>query len=177
MIKDEKEYEYTQYWISRFQQSIDALNENKTLKENDPIRWQVHYESLDSHLIVLQEEITEYERLINCDKSQPLKIQVENFNKLPDVLIKARIAAKLSQKQLADILGIEEQRIKEFEDKDYQDASFSEILEVSAALGVEFDKAFVKVDFEEIEEGKKSRDKWRKWREKRQLQNNPQLSV
>lgn len=38
---------------------------------------------------------------------------------------------------------------------------------VSAALGVEFDNAFVKVDFEEIEAGKKSALKWRKWREKR----------
>lgn len=177
MIKDEKQYEYTQYWISRFQQSIDALNQNKTLKENDPLRWQVHYESLDSQLIVLQKEIMEYEKLNNCDKSQPLKIYVENFNKLPDVLIKARIAAKMSQQELAYLLGIEEQRIKECEDKDYQCASFCEILEVSAALGVEFDNAFVKVDFEEIEAGKNSAEKWRKWREERQLQNNPQLNV
>ena len=117
--------------------------------------------------MALQEEIEEYENLINCDNNQPIKIQVENFNKLPDVLIKARIAAKMTPKELADILGIEEQRIKECEDKDYQCASFCEILEVSAALGVEFDNAFVKVDFVEIEAGKKSALKWRKWREKR----------
>ncbi len=118
-------------------------------------------------IMTLQEEIAEYEKLFNCDKSQPIKIQVENFNKLADVLIKARIAAKISQKELADILGFEEQRIKECEDKDYQCASFCEILEVSAALGVEFDNAFVQVNFLEIEEGKKSAQKWHEWRELR----------
>lgn len=91
-----------------------------------------------------------------------MKIQVENFNKLPDVLIKARIAAKMSQKELADILGISEERIKECEDKDYQCASFLEVLDVSEALGVEFKNAFVQVNFEEIEEFKKAALKWQK---------------
>jgi DNA-directed RNA polymerase specialized sigma subunit len=59
----------------------------------------------------LHEEIAEYEQLTNCDKKQKIKIKVENFNKLPDVLIKARIAAKMSQKELADILGISEERM------------------------------------------------------------------
>ncbi|GJD21252.1 hypothetical protein RIVM261_062080 [Rivularia sp. IAM M-261] len=107
-------------------------------------------------------EIAEYERLAHCDKTQPVKIQVENFNKLPDVLIKARIAAKMSQKELADILGISEERIKECEDKDYQCASFLEVLDVSEALGVEFKNAFVQVNFEEIEEFKKAAFKWQK---------------
>ena len=73
----------------------------------------------------------------------------------------------MTHKELADILGIEEQRIKECEDQDYQCATFCEILEVSAALGVEIDHASVKVDFEEIEAGKQSALKWRKWREQR----------
>lgn len=72
--------------------------------------------------------------LANCDKTQPIKIQVENFNKLPNVLIKARIAAKMTQKQLADILGISEERIKECEDKDYQCATFLEILDRARSI-------------------------------------------
>ncbi|RUT02168.1 hypothetical protein DSM106972_062430 [Dulcicalothrix desertica PCC 7102] len=50
--------------------------------------------------------------------------KISSFYHLPDVLIKARIAAKMSQKELADILDIEEERIKECESKDYQCASF-----------------------------------------------------
>lgn len=61
------------------------------------------------------------------------EIVVENLNKLPDALIKARIAAKMSEKELAEMLGIDEQRIKEHEAKSYQSASFLELLEISFA--------------------------------------------
>lgn len=167
MIKNEKQYEYSLECAKRFEYSITVVEQDEAWKKRDPERWQLDIDVKKSHLMALQEEIAEYEKLSNCDQSQSIKIPVENFNKLPDVLIKARIAAKMSQKELADILGFEEQRIKECEDKDYQCASFCEILEVSAALGVEFDNAFVQVDFEEIEEGKKSAQKWQKWRELR----------
>ncbi len=52
--------------------------------------------------------------------------------------------------------------MKQYEDTDYQCASFVELLEVSTALGVEFEIATVQVDFAEIEAVKKSVDKWRK---------------
>jgi transcriptional regulator with XRE-family HTH domain len=98
---------------------------------------------------------------MNCDRSQPLEIIVDNLTELPFALIKARMAAKMSQKELADLLGIDEQRIKECEDKNYQCASFMEILDVSFALGVEFRIAVVQVDFERIESVKKTEEKWR----------------
>ena len=110
----------------------------------------------------LKEEIAEYEKMVNCDNSQPIQIKVESLNKLPDALIKARIAAKISQKGLADLLGIDEQRVKQYEDTDYQCASFVEILEVSTALGLELETAVMRVDFEEIETVKRSAEKWRK---------------
>jgi transcriptional regulator with XRE-family HTH domain len=112
--------------------------------------------------MALQAEIAEYERLINCDKIQPIQIKVESINKLPDALIKARIAAKISQQELAQILGIEERRVRQYEDTDYQCASFVEMLEVSTVLGVEFEMAVMRVDFEEIEAVKQSAEKWRK---------------
>ncbi|WP_325316014.1 hypothetical protein [Microcoleus sp. PH2017_28_MFU_U_A] len=93
---------------------------------------------------------------------QPISIKIESLNKLPDALIKARIAAQIGQQELAQILGIEERRVREYEDTDYQCASFVELLEVSTVLGVEFEIAVIKVDFEEIEAVKQSARKWRK---------------
>ncbi len=162
MIKNELQYQVSQEWVSKFQKSLAAMEKDEERKKNDFERWELNRSALQSHLDTLHEEITEYEQLTSCDKKQPVKIQVESFNKLPDVLIKARIAAKMSQKELADILGIEEERIKECEHKDYQCASFLEILDVSEALGVEFKNAYVEVDFEEIEEFKKVAEKWHK---------------
>jgi DNA-binding XRE family transcriptional regulator len=161
MIKNEQEYQNSLAWLQRFEQSIAELDDNEQLKA-EPKRWKLHRDSYQSQVDELKSEITEYERLINCDTSKPLKIQVDSLNKLPDALIKVRLAAKITQRELADRLGIAEQRVKEYEDTDYQCASFVEILEVSTALGVEFETATVQVDFAEIEAVKKSVDKWRK---------------
>ncbi|MDB9446372.1 helix-turn-helix domain-containing protein [Anabaenopsis tanganyikae CS-531] len=161
MIKNEQQYQNSLAWLQRFEQSIAELDNNEQLKA-EPKRWKLHRDSYQSQVDELKSEITEYERLINCDTSKPLKIQVDSLNKLPDALIKVRLAAKITQRELADRLGIAEQRVKEYEDTDYQCASFVEILEVSTALGVEFETATVQVDFAEIEAVKKSVDKWRK---------------
>lgn len=161
MIKNEQQYQNSLAWLQRFEQSIAELDDNEQLKA-EPKRWKLHRDSYQSQVDELKSEITEYERLINCDTSKPLKIQVDSLNKLPDALIKVRLAAKITQRELAERLGIAEQRVKEYEDTDYQCASFVEILEVSTALGVEFETATVQVDFAEIEAVKKSVDKWRK---------------
>jgi ribosome-binding protein aMBF1 (putative translation factor) len=123
--------------------------------------WNLYKESNQSQVDELKEEISEYERLLNCDRRQPMKIKVESLTRLPDVLVKARIAARMSQKELAQMLGIDEERVKNYEDSDYQCASFVELLEVSTALGIEFEVAVVRVDFEEIEMSKKTAEKWR----------------
>jgi len=162
MIKNEKQYEYSQECDRRFQYSIRALDQDEKLNKTDPDGWQLSRDVKQSHLMALQAEIVEYERLINCDKIQPIQIKLEIINKLPDALIKARIAAKISQQELAQILGIGEQRVRQYEDTDYQCVSFVEILEVSTVLGVEFETAVMRVDFEEIEAVKESAEKWRK---------------
>lgn len=170
MIKDELEYQVTQEWIDKFKNSLTLMDKDEESKRNDPQRWQLNRSALQCHLDKLNIEIAEYERLVNCDRTHPIQIQVENLNKLPDALIKARIAAKMTQKELAEILDIDEQQIEEYEKTDYQNASFGELLEVSAALGVEFTTAIMKVDFAEIEEGKKISEKWRKNKQKKTTQ-------
>lgn len=132
------------------------------MKSEDFNGWQLNRDVKQSHRTALKAEIAEYETLIDCDRSQQISLKVESLNKLPDALIKARIAAKMSQQELAQILGIEEQRVRQYEDTDYQCATFVEILEVSTVLGVEFEIAVIRVDFEEIEAVKQSAEKWRK---------------
>jgi DNA-binding XRE family transcriptional regulator len=158
MIKNDTEYEYSQECARKFADSIVALEQNN----NNPDNWELQRTSLQSHLDALKVEIVEYEMLVSYSGSQPLKIKVDSLNKFSDALIKARIAAKINQRELALRLGIDEQRIQQYENTDYQCASFVEILEVSAVLGVEFETATVQVDFEEIKAVKQSVDKWQR---------------
>ena len=156
LIKNQNQYEYSQECARRFEAAITALDQDESLKKKDPEGWQLYRDAYQSQLEELKAEIAEYERLINCPPNQPIYIQVESMNKLPDALIKAIIAAQMTQQELADILGISEQQVKQYEDTDYQCASFGEILEVSTVLGVEFESAIVRVDFEEIAAVKQS---------------------
>jgi ribosome-binding protein aMBF1 (putative translation factor) len=166
MIKNELEYEYSQEWAEKFKRSISAVEKDEEGKRNDLSKWESNRSVLRYHLEELEKEIAEYERLINCDCSQPIEIEVKNFHELADALIKARMAAKISHEELAEIIGFDSGRIKQCEDKKYQCASFGEMLEISAALGIELRNTAIWVNFEEIETGKKIAEKWRKRREK-----------
>ncbi|WP_321572316.1 helix-turn-helix domain-containing protein [Calothrix sp. PCC 6303] len=161
MIKNEQQYQNAKEWLQQFEQSVADFDSNKNLQV-DPKRWQLHRDSYQSQVDELKAEIVEYERLINCDNNQSITVKVESLNKLPEALIKARIASKISLYELAEILGIDEQRVKEYENTDYQCTSFIEILEVATALGVDFENAVLKVDFEEIEAVKRTAKKWYK---------------
>ena len=167
MIKDELEYQVSQEWVEKFTRTLTAMERDEEAKRKDFLKWDAGRGAIQCHLEQLHEEIAEYERLINCDRSEPIEIVVENLNKLPDGLIKARIAAKMSEKELAEMLGIDPERIKEHEAKSYQTASFLEILEISFALGVEFKMAVMQVDFEQIEELKEKAKAWHKQRMKK----------
>ena len=55
---------------------------------------------------------------------------------MPYILIKARIAQGLSQKELAERIGLKEQQIQRYEATDYASANLSRIKEVVSAFGV-----------------------------------------
>jgi transcriptional regulator with XRE-family HTH domain len=82
-----------------------------------------------------ENEIKEYEELVNgnfhCFKPQRLS----DVNK---VLIAARIAKKISQRELAKIIGIQEQQIQRYEATDYESATWTRIQEIAMALNIKF---------------------------------------
>ena len=162
MIKDELEYEVSKEWVEKFNKTIAAMERDEEAKRKDFLKWDAGRGSIQCHLDQLHEEIAEYERLMAWDKSKPIEIVVENFNKLSEALIKARMAAKMSEEELAEILDIDPEHIKEHEKKKYLNASLREILDISLALGLEFKTAVMQVDFEEIEAIKESAERWRK---------------
>ena len=103
MIKNEKEYEYSQECAKKFAYSIRALEQDEELKKKDPEGWQLSCDVKQSHLMALQAEIAEYDRLTSHDSHTPIVLILDDIDYLPQILIKARMAAKLSQKELADL--------------------------------------------------------------------------
>ena len=79
----------------------------------------------------LKREMREYESL-KAGEFQIGDLQV--VSGLPSMLIKARIAQGMSQKDLAERIGLKEQQIQRYEATDYCSASLSRIREVVSGL-------------------------------------------
>lgn len=89
--------------------------------------------ALRSQIDELEEDVRFYEDLRAGKISE---FSAESLHDLPDILIQARIARGMSQKDLGDFLGVAEQQIQRYEADRYRAASLDRLTEVADALGV-----------------------------------------
>lgn len=134
MITNEKQYKITRNKAKGFAQVIEEFDaqEHERLGVH-PRLVEAELEAMESQLADLQEELEEYERLQSADLSV---ISVTSFDDLAEGLIKARIAARLSQRGLAERLELKEQQIQRYEAERYASASYKRMCQVAHALGV-----------------------------------------
>jgi ribosome-binding protein aMBF1 (putative translation factor) len=138
MIKNQRQYQITKVQAQKFKQALADLEscaEDK--RQENPILFEAQRSALESQLGDLQEELAEYERLTAHGNDTPPEFEIKSLKALPELLIQARIAAKLSQKDLAERLGLKEQQIQRYEATEYASANFARIVDVSQILGIE----------------------------------------
>jgi transcriptional regulator with XRE-family HTH domain len=134
MITNERQYKITRSEADRFRKAISQLTSSQAGRTDvHPRLLQAEREAMESQLADLQAELAEYERLKSADLSV---ITINSFDELADGLIKARIASGLSQKGLAERLGLKEQQIQRYEAERYASASYQRLREVANALGL-----------------------------------------
>ena len=144
MIKNERQYRITRAQANRFSEALRSF-ETEAVHQSavHPRLLSVQKEALQSQLSDLRAEIQEYETL----KAGNFALeQLKGISELPTLLIKARIASGLSQRDLADRLGLKEQQIQRYEATDYASASFTRIGEVVSALGVQVDEELLAIE-------------------------------
>lgn len=131
MIKNERQYRITKAQAARFSKALDNLRHQPN-PELHPMIARAQQDALRSQLADLDNELREYESLKSGDfPMESLKVVSE----VPSVLIKARIATGLSQRDLAERVGLKEQQIQRYEATDYATANLARIMEVVSALG------------------------------------------
>ncbi len=136
MIKNERQYKITRVQAERFNKALRVLEvEQRDAGEVHPLLLKARKDALRSQLTELESDLREYEDLkVGMFEFE----QLSSIAELPKLLIRARIASGLSQRDLADRLGLKEQQLQRYEATDYSSASFSRIISVAAALGVNF---------------------------------------
>lgn len=134
MIKNERQYRITKAQAKRFSQTLDNLRGRPEDPKVHPLIAKAQEDALRSQLADLEGELQEYESL-KAGEFQANDLKLVAL--LPAALIKARIAHGLSQKDLAERIGLKEQQIQRYEATDYASASLARIRDVVSALDIE----------------------------------------
>lgn len=138
MIENEFQYNLAKTQASRFEQTLtqlESLPENKAQSNGiHPLLRKAEHDALQSQLDSLHEEIAEYEALRTGKRRS---FVLNSFDELPRALIQARIARGLTQKQLAELLGLKEQQIQRYEATGYASASLKRVSSVIQALNLQ----------------------------------------
>ena len=133
MIKNERQYRTTKAQAERFSQTLQSLQQRSGGAEGvHPLIAKAQEDALRSQIADLEGELREYESL------KAGGFQLGGLNVLFDLsvlLIKARISQGLSQRELAERIGVKEQQVQRYEATDYASASLTRIREVASALG------------------------------------------
>ena len=132
MITNTRQYAVTQKSIREFEQTLGEIELKKD--ELSPDRRELYRKAIQSELEVLREQLAEYDAL---REGRVSSVELSSLDDLPKALIKARIAAGLTQRQLAEKLERREQQVQRWESREYDGVSFTRMLEVADALGLD----------------------------------------
>ena len=133
MIKNEKQYRITKAQVRRFEDALNELAKESRPANITPRLWQAQHDGAASQLQDLRDQVNAYERLhMGKDKA----LVLEAVEDLPRTLIRARIAAGMTQEGLASRLGVKTQQVQRYEATEYESASFARICKVVQALGL-----------------------------------------
>jgi transcriptional regulator with XRE-family HTH domain len=132
MIKNERQYRLTRSQLDRFRGVLDELRERPVAK-GEELRRQVELAAVDAQVRELTAELEEYDNL-RTGKADVGPI--DSLDDLPRVLIRARIASGLTQRDLAERLGMPEQQVQRYEANDWSTASLGRLREVAKVLGI-----------------------------------------
>jgi ribosome-binding protein aMBF1 (putative translation factor) len=135
MIRNERQYIITKAQIKKFKKALDDFDKQKSSAH--PMLVKAQKDAMKSQLADLEDQAKEYEKL-RAGKYRVLK--GSSIAELPIALIRARIALGLTQKQLAERVGLKEQQIQRYEETDYASASFSRLQEIIEALGLDIEE-------------------------------------
>lgn len=134
MIANERQYRIAKAELRRFEEAIEAQQMNTPSKGVDPRVHEAIGASLRSEADELRGQVERYEDLRDGRIDHR---ELEGLRDLPTALIEARIAAGLTQRDLAARLGLQQQQIQRWEANLYSGVGVERLQEIADALGME----------------------------------------
>lgn len=132
MIRNEKEYKEA---VARLKEERARLKEQRArLRETGLTNAEIKRatDPMESFHLQLKEEVESYERLCQGNFGE-----LHNFHGIGQLLIGLRIAQGLSQRELADRIGVHESQVSRDERNEYFNITAERINKILDALNVE----------------------------------------
>ena len=136
MIRNEKQYKITKAHLNEFEAALAERKVMPAPKDVDEGMWQLEQDALKSQIEELRGELEAFDRL---KTGQVHAAELTSLGDLATLLIQARIAQGLTQKQLAERLNVKEQQVQKDEANLYETASLARLKRLAEVLGVEFE--------------------------------------
>jgi transcriptional regulator with XRE-family HTH domain len=133
MITNDVQYRTAKAQADRLSHLLDDVRQRPLDEVNGELRRQLELNAVEGQVEELRSLLREYEDL--REGRAPVGV-LSTVDDLPRLLVRARIAAGLSQRDLAAELGLKEQQIQRYEATQYASASLSRLRDVAAALGL-----------------------------------------
>jgi HTH-type transcriptional regulator/antitoxin HigA len=132
MITNNRQYNISRKQFTKLQNALANFDLASRIKQIGSHKLvQAELNALKSEINVLRHQINEYEVLQSGAK---VRFTASDLKELPLLLIRARIAKKLSQRDLANLIGVKEQQIQRYEAEKYATANLIRLKEIADAL-------------------------------------------
>lgn len=132
MIQNKRQYSVTKGQIAKLEGAISS-SQNLHQKMDQRV-YKAMIAGIEWEINRLQQQLIDFEEL-----KETSVLFMGSVKELPLILVKARIARGYTQKELAERLNIKPQQIQKYEINGYSSASWKRILEVTDALGLDFE--------------------------------------
>ncbi|HEX7290566.1 MAG TPA: helix-turn-helix transcriptional regulator [Conexibacter sp.] len=132
MITNERQYRITKAQLKRFEDDIAAHDDRTPSAGVDPRLHRAMREALASEADELRAQIKRYEELRDGAITGR---ELDSLRELPTALIEARIAANMTQRTLAERLGVAEQQVQRWEASAYAGVGLERLQDIADALG------------------------------------------
>ena len=134
MITNERQYRITKAELRRFEEALAAQAAAGPSPNVHPRIHQALMDATASERDELRAQLARYEDLRSGRVAQRT---LHSLRELPVALIEARIAARLTQRELAERLGLPEQQVQRWEANEYACVGVDRLQTIADALGVQ----------------------------------------
>ena len=131
MITNERQYRITKAELKRFEEALAAQAAAGPSPDVHPQIHQAMLDAMESERDELRAQLARYDDLRSGRVAQRT---LNSWRELPIALIEARIAARLTQRELAERLGVPEQQVQRWEANSYAGVAIERLQQIADAL-------------------------------------------